>query len=179
MTTASLRARRGSVAGRALLVAALLAGLAPVAHAADITVRNAWMRPAAAGAESARVYVDIRSDVAVELVGASSPQARKVEIVRTETIGDPASEKVVATYPIAADVETRLAYRGDHLRLLGVLRDAHNGEPVPLTLRFRDAAGKRTDLPLSVTVRGLLAPTAPVPQAAEGAGAGTRSPSTR
>ena len=157
-------ARCASVALVALAV--LTQGV--VAHAADIVLRNAWMRPAPAGAESARVYVDVDSDVAVELVDVSTPVARKVEIVRTATIGAPATEKVVATYPVPAGATARLAYLGDHLRLVQLVRDAHNGEPVPLTLTFADGAGQRTDVPASVTVRGILMPQQ-VPQAPPGA----------
>ncbi len=158
---ASGRRAGGGVTGRAtrvlLLVASTLVGSAP-AGAADIVLRNAWMRPAPAGAESARVYVDIQSDVAVDLAGATTPIARKVEIVRTGTIGDPATEKVVPTYAVPARTAVRLAYRGDHLRLVGLTRDASNGEPVPLVLVFTDAAGKRTEASVEVTVRGLLMP---------------------
>jgi len=146
-----------SWAARVLLLAATMAAPA-LTTAAEIVLRNAWMRPAPAGAESARAYVDIESDVAVDLVGATTPFARTVEIVRTGTVGDPATEKVVPTYAVPARTETRLAYRGDHLRLVNLTRNAANGEPVPMVLVFRDAAGKRTEAQVDVTVRGLLMP---------------------
>lgn len=143
--------------GMLLLVTTVL--MAPgVARAADIVLRNAWMRPAPAGAEAARVYVDIDSDAAVELTEATTTFAKKVEIVRTATIGDPATEKVVASYPVPARTRTRLAYRGDHLRLVDLTRDARNGEPVPLVLVFTDGTGRRIEATVEVTVRGLLLP---------------------
>ncbi|MCC7040719.1 MAG: copper chaperone PCu(A)C [Burkholderiales bacterium] len=139
------------------------------ARAATIVVRHAWMRPAPAGAPSARVYVDIDSDTDLDLVGATTPAARRVEIVRTATIGDPASEEVVPAYRVRAHATTRLAYRGDHLRLVDVTRAARNGEPVPLELEFRDGAGRRVTAPVEVSVRGLLRPEQMPGSAARGA----------
>ena len=46
----------------------------------------------------------------------------------------------------------------DHLRLVGVKRTVNNGDPVPITLRFVDAKGKRFDVESYVTVRGLAFP---------------------
>ncbi len=140
---------------RTLIVAATLA-CATAAPAAEIAVRNAWMRPAPEGATAARVYLDIESDVPVDLVSATSAFAMLVEIVRTGVVGDPATESVVTAFPIAARTEVRLAYRGDHLRLVSLVRSARNGEPVPLTLTFREVSGARLDVPVKVTVRGLL-----------------------
>lgn len=135
---------------------------------AQIVAKYAWMRPAPGGADAARVYVDIVSDVTVDLVGASSPVAKSVAIVAVGTIGDPATEKVVKTFPVPAGTTTRLAYRGNHLRLVDLTRDVGNGDQVPLTLTFRDKSGKRTDVTTEVTVRGLLLPQQ-VPEAARDA----------
>ncbi|MFO1413173.1 MAG: copper chaperone PCu(A)C [Burkholderiales bacterium] len=138
--------------------AAVLLGSAFAATAADITVSGAWMRPAPAGAEAARVYVDIASTAPVELVGASSPAAARVLLVRVHRIDDPTSEEVVPSMPVAAGKPTRLAYRGDHLRFVDVKQDLANGTPVTVTLVFRDAAGKETRATAGVSVRGMLMP---------------------
>src|SRR5437762_13220181 len=104
---------------------------AGVVHAAEVTLKNAWMRPAPAGAESARAYVDIVSDTALALAGASTPIASKVQIVLVKRLGDPESEEVVPSLAVLAGATTRLAYLGDHLRLVGVTRDVANGDSVP------------------------------------------------
>jgi len=140
-----------------LVVACALVACAAGAHA-DVALVNAWMRPAPAGAEAARVYVDIRSDRALDLVGARTPVAKSVAIVHVGTIGDESTEKVVKTFPVHGGTTTRLAYRGDHLRLVGVTRNVGNGDPVPLTLVFKDGAGKTSEASTQVTVRGLLLP---------------------
>jgi copper(I)-binding protein len=141
-----------------LALAMLGITLAGAADAAEVTLKNAWMRPAAAGAESARAYVDIVSDTALVLTAASTPIASKVQIVLVKTIGDPDSEEMVPSLAVPAGKTTRLAYRGDHLRLVGVSRDVGNGDPVPLALTFKDAAGQSVKATTNVVVRGLLLP---------------------
>ena len=144
---------RGVVAALALLACAA------VATAADtVTLKSAWMRLAAAGAQPARAYVDIESTANLKLVGAATPVATRVQLVHVGKIDDPASEVVVREMEVPAGTTTRLAYRGDHLRLTGIKRDLANGDPVPLTLTFRDAAGKRLVAKTDVVVRGLLLP---------------------
>ena len=144
------------------LPAALALAVSSLASA-QVTLQSAWMRPAAAGAD-ARAYVDIKSDVTADLVGASTPVAKKVEIVQVKTIGDPSTERVVKTFAVPGGTTTRLAYLGDHLRFVGMKRPVTNGDPVPLKLTFRNAAGKRFDVETSVLVRGVLAPQ-PAPPA--------------
>jgi copper(I)-binding protein len=140
------------------LVACCALLLASVASAAQVVLSSVWMRPAVAGAATARVYVDIKSDANIDLVGATTPVAKKVEIVHVKTIGDPATETVVRKFALPGGTTTRLAYLGDHLRLVGVRQSLNNGDPVPIKLRFVDAKGKRFDVDGNVTVRGLTFP---------------------
>lgn len=162
MMRALLRVPRGPV--RAAWLAVILASATSPASAAQVTLHHAWMRPAPEGAATARVYVDIQSDTDVDLVGARTPHAKKVVIVRTGKIDDPSTEKVVAKYAVPAGTVTRLAYRGDHLRLVNVTSGAQNGSSVPMTLVFRDRTGRRTEVATQVTVRGFMAPVAPGPR---------------
>ena len=130
------------------------------AGAAEVALSSVWMRPAMSGEKSARAYVDIKSDVNVDLIGATTPVANKVEIVQVKTIGDPSTEHVVRKFAVPGGTTTRLAYLGDHLRLVGIKRTLNNGDPVPLRLRFVDAKGKRFEVETYVTVRGLSFPGA-------------------
>ena len=61
-----------------VLVCALFAAAA--AQAVEVAVKYAWMRPAAASS-TAQVYVEIASDTVLALTGATSPIAKKIEIV--------------------------------------------------------------------------------------------------
>jgi hypothetical protein len=144
---------------RGVVAALALSCCAVGANAAEtVTLKSAWMRPAPAGTQPARAYVDIESTANLKLVGAATPVATRVQLVRVDRIDDPASEVVVREMAVPAGTTTRLAYRGDHLRLTGIKRDVANGDPVPLTLTFRDASGKRLVATTSIVVRGLLLP---------------------
>ena len=72
--------------------------------------------------------------------------------------------------PVPAGKVTRLAYRGDHLRLVDVKQDLANGTPVPLTLVFRDAQGRESRAATTITVRGLVLPQAGGPESPPRAG---------
>jgi copper(I)-binding protein len=161
-----------------LQTALALAGLAfaGVLQAANVTLKSAWMRPAPGGAETARAYVDIESDAPVELVGADTPVARGVQIVLVRRIDDPDSEQVVKSLPVPVGPATRLAYRGNHLRLLGIAHDLGNGDPVPLTLTFKDAAGHEVRATTNVQVRGLLLPQQMAPASRDAATATSQAP---
>jgi copper(I)-binding protein len=142
----------------ALSAAIVATAFASGAHAATVTLKSAWMRPAAAGTASAQAYVDIVSDAALELVEASTPAATTVEVVRVTSTGTASSARVVTTLRIAADAATRLAYLGDYLRLREIRRDLRNGQPVPLILVFKDASGQRIVATTDIVVRGVLLP---------------------
>jgi periplasmic copper chaperone A len=151
--------------------AGLLALLALVgaggAAAAQVSLQNAWMRPAPAGAATAKAYVDITSDAALELIGASTPAAKKVDLVLVTVKDTSVDEKIVKVLSVAAGKPTRLAFNGNHLQLSGITRDIGNGVPVPLTLTFRDAMGKQVQATTDILVRGLLRPEQ-VPAASTG-----------
>ena len=148
---------RAALAGCALM--AVTAALA-----VDVTLKTAWMRPAAAGMSEAQIYVDIVSDTDLVLVAASTPVAKKVELVEVTVPGEPSDGKVVASMPVPGGKTTRLAYKGSHLRLVEITKDVGNGTLVPVTLEFKTPEGKSTTAKFEDQVRGLLLPrTMPAP----------------
>jgi len=147
-----LRSRLCAIAatGTLLVAAGALAG--------EVTLKSAWLRPAAAGMGEAQAYVDIVSETDLELVGASTPFAKKVELVLVAMNNEPPDPKVVATLPVPAGKTTRLAYRGSHLRLVEITKSFGNGTAVPLTLAFKARDGKDVNATVDAEVRGLLQP---------------------
>ncbi|MEO6564669.1 MAG: copper chaperone PCu(A)C, partial [Casimicrobiaceae bacterium] len=106
------------------LAVALLATAWPAsAQMTSVTLGSAWMRPARAGQDSARTYVDIGSDQPLTLTEVTTPDARSVEFVRVAPGGSAADEVIVAALPVTPGTPTRLAFRGSHLRLVGINRD--------------------------------------------------------
>ncbi len=148
------------VAGRWLAVVMLVAAWPAGAQMASITLTSAWMRPARAGQDSARAYVDIASDMPLTLTQATTPDARAIEIVRVAPGGSAADEVVVTTMPVTPGTPTRLAFRGSHLRLVGLNRDLGNGDRVPVTLHFADTDGRVIRASVEVGVRGFTVPAA-------------------
>ena len=126
--------------------------------AAEVTLANAWMRPAAAGQAEAQVYVDIQSTEALKLVGARTPVAKRVELVVLDPPHpDTGKLLVVREIAVPAKQETRLAFRGSHLRLVEVTRAINPGERIEVELDLVDASGKRRTAATEVLVRGLVA----------------------
>jgi copper(I)-binding protein len=153
----------------ASLVVSLLATAADT-PASGVTLKTGWLRPAIAGTAEVKVYVDITSETDLVLVGATTPVARKVELVDVTSGGDPSEAKVVASMPVPGGQTTRLAYLGSHLRLVDINRDLANGNEVPITLAFKALDGRAMTAQFDAMVRGLLLPRqlqAPVRQDAE------------
>ena len=154
------RTLRLSLRGAAAVVALLASVCAAAADtpSAGVTLKTAWLRPAAAGMTEAKVYVDIVSETDLVLVGATTPVARKVELVDVPAKGEQSDAKVVASMSIPGGKTTRLAYLGSHLRLVDINKDLANGSAVPITLAFKAPDGKEVTATFDATVRGLLLP---------------------
>jgi periplasmic copper chaperone A len=146
---------------RGPIAAALLSCLLASAEAADITVKNAWMRPARAGTAAAGVYVDIVANVPLKLVGAKSPAAKSVALVLVEPKPDGTSvDHIVKEVELPGGKETRFAYNGNRLDLLDLSDNLLPGVLVPLTLYFVEGPSSRQDVEIQVLVRGVILPPA-------------------
>ena len=75
--------------------------------AGNVVLKTAWLRPAAAGMAEAQAYVDIVSETDLELVGASTPFARKVELVQVTMKNDVSQQEVVKSMPIPSAAVNR------------------------------------------------------------------------
>lgn len=144
---------------RTLAGAIVLALVAGAAHAAQVTLSSAWMRPGAAGSD-ARGYIDIATDAPVTLLAVRSPMARRVQVMRVARTDGVDPGKPAKSVSVVPGTPTRLAFKGDYLLLSGLREDAVNGRAVPVVLEFRDRAGKRQTARADLQVRGLLAPKA-------------------
>jgi len=151
---------------RIALAAALFAGLAAGATAADITVRNAWMRPVRADTPTAGVYFDVLTNTPIRLVGATSAVAKSIAIVLVNDKPDGTSvETIVKQFDLPAGKETRFAYNGNRLDLLEVAQTLQPGMSVPIRLIFFQAPDLQQTVDIDVLVRGVILPPAPEPDA--------------
>jgi copper(I)-binding protein len=166
---AFVRESRSALARLALV--AIAGTAAGNAIAADITLKNAWVRPTRAGYPTAFVYVDIRTDVALKLVGARSPVAKSAGIVLVDQNPDgTTTERPVEAADIPAGQETRFAYNGSRIELRDVVEDLPPGANVPLTLEFVETKGNaRHAIEIGALVRGVILPPPYEPGKAQGA----------
>ncbi len=168
-------------AALATMVAAGVMFAATATSAAEIALKNAWARPMAKGYPVARAYVDIHSDTALKLVGASSPAAKSIGIVSAgiKPDGSEDTPKEVSELDVAAGRDTRLALNGDYLELRDVLENKGSGAVIPLKLEFVDGAGEHRVVETNAIVRGIsLRPPPPAavplkPKSAAPSGKGT------
>ena len=104
---------RGTLAllRRCAVAAALAVSLgasAADAPAGGVTLKTGWLRPVAAGMAEAKVYVDITSATDLVLVGATTPVARKVELVEVTAKGEQSEAKVVASMPVPVSLTSSI-----------------------------------------------------------------------
>jgi copper(I)-binding protein len=142
---------RHAIALVALLVAA------GSAHAVVVSVSNPWI-PSAGIDGSSAAYMDIRSDVDLKLVGATSSWADRIEIRAVEIKNGKQTERAVAALDVPANVEVRLAPGGNYLALSAIKRIFGNGDHVPVTLRFEDAKRISHTVDVNVEARGMTFP---------------------
>jgi len=150
--------RQRMLAARTAAALWALAASIPAAAQGEVRLSDAWLRPAYQGQPRASVYVDIRATAAMKLVGAGTPVARRAELVVADPSDpDPAKQRVVKELAIAANADTRLAYLGNHVRLIDIKQDLKPGEVIKLELTFTDGTGKRRTATTEALVRGISA----------------------
>jgi len=144
-----------------LVLAAILAACAAAADAQTIQIKDAWVRAAAAGAQSemetppgepshdgemsmgftSAAYLQIinRGKVADRLLRVSSPVAETAGLHETTMTGDVMSMQPVNYVEAPANGKVELKPGGLHIMLIGLKQDLKPGERVPLELVFEKA----------------------------------------
>lgn len=138
------------------LLASLLLGAAALsaqAATAPATVQGAWARPIVQGQQSSGAYMTITASEPLTLLGAESPAAGIVEIHQMKMEGDVMKMRAADTVPLAPGKPLQLAPGGYHFMLMDLQAPFKAGTQIPFTLRFRDAKGKVSTLPLRVPVQ--------------------------
>jgi copper(I)-binding protein len=134
------------IAPVSIAVVALLGGSA---EASPLRVEDPWSRPTPPGAPSAVGYLTLTNTgtVPVTLVGASSPEARSVEIHTMSLAGGVMRMRSVTGGLVVGPGRTlRLAPGGYHLMLIAPKRAFQAGDAVPLTLRFAPGGALKVEL---------------------------------
>ena len=143
----------------ALLAAGVLA--AGAASAQSVRVEGAWARASVPGQKATGAFMTLTAPAATQLVGVSSPAAGVAEVHEMAMQGDVMKMRAIESLALPAGQPVQLKPGGHHIMLLDLKAPLVQGATVPLTLLFKDAAGKSGKIELQVPVRALTSPAAP------------------
>jgi copper(I)-binding protein len=108
-------------------------------HAADIVVRDAWIREGGpTGSTAAYFVVQNRGARPVRLIGADVEGVGVVEMHEMKVAGDMMSMAKIEALDVAAGATVAFAPGGHHLMLFQLKRSFTPGGSATITLRFAD-----------------------------------------
>ena len=133
--------------------------VASVAAAAQpVQVSNAWMRPTVPGQQATGAYMSLTAPKALTLVGISTPAAGIAEVHEMKMDGDVMKMREIPALALPAGKTVNLKPGGLHVMLMDLKQPVAKDTRVPMTLRFKDAAGVESMLNLVLPV-AMSAPT--------------------
>ena len=136
------------------LISALLAALALSSHAfADVSAEGIWVRGTVAKQTATGAFMTLKTAKATQLISAASPVAEVVEVHEMVMDGNMMKMRALAKLDIPANTPVELKPGSYHIMLMGLKKPLVDGEKVPLTLNFENAAKQKEKLELQAEVR--------------------------
>lgn len=132
-----------------LLTALLMPALLNSAHA-EVTVIDAWAEPTAPGQTTGAVYLTLKSDTAVKLVGVQSSAAAQTQLHEMKMGGGMMMMRELKSIDLPAGETVDFKNAGYHVMLANLIKPIVAGDKLPLTLTIEDVVGKRSTLKLQV-----------------------------
>lgn len=145
-----------SIARVALPALALCAGLAQ----AQVVVTGQWVRATVPAQQATGAFMTIQSPTAVKLVSVSTSVAEVAEVHEMAMDGSVMRMRPVAALDVPAGKPVELKPGGYHLMLMKLKAPIKDGENVPLTLVFEDAAKARMSVQVVAPARSPAAAAA-------------------
>jgi copper(I)-binding protein len=140
---------------------ALAIALLSTTALAQVSVADPWVRGTVEGQRATGAFMKLTPASDQKLVAASSPVAKIVEIHEMAMEGGVMKMRAIPKLDLPAGKATELKPGGYHVMLMALQKPLAEGEIVPITLIFEDAAGKRQSIEVKAAVRPLTAnPTA-------------------
>ncbi|MBE2257684.1 MAG: copper chaperone PCu(A)C [Rhodobacteraceae bacterium] len=143
-------------------MAIVLGLLAAGANAADVEIREAWIRGTVPGQQATGAFLEITSKSGATLVGAASPAAGVSEIHEMRMDGSVMKMRAVERLELPAGKTVQLAPGGYHVMLLNLKQALRKGETVPLTLQIEGKDKQVEAVEIRAEVRDLTTTAAPV-----------------
>ena len=131
------------------------------AQPAAVKVDGAWARATVQGQQGTGAFMNITAAQGTRLVGVSTPVAGVAEVHEMKMDGDVMKMRAVPALELPAGKTVQLKPGSYHLMLMDLKRPLLKDSTVPLTLRFKNAAGVDSQLELLVPVSAV----APGPKA--------------
>ncbi len=144
-----------------LTMAIVLGLLAAGANAADVEIREAWIRGTVPGQQATGAFLEITSKSGATLVGAASPAAGVSEIHEMKMDGSVMKMRAVERLELPAGKTVQLAPGGYHVMLLNLKQALRKGETVPLTLQIEGKDKQVEAVEIRAEVRDLTTTAAP------------------
>lgn len=113
-----------------------------------IEVRDAWIRTAPQGGNSALYFVIHNYSADDELVGVSAEVADAAEIHESSMVNDVMHMRVVESVPLASGEDVEFASGGLHVMLVGLKKEAKVGDMVDIVLHFKNSEDFRLQVPV-------------------------------
>jgi|SRR5690606_980872 len=123
------------------------------AFAADVEVKDAWVRATVPGQHASGAFMTLTSAKGAVLVGGSSPAAKSLEIHEMKHEGDVMKMRAIPKLDLPAGKAVALsgAY---HVMLMGLNKELKAGDKVALTLTI-EQSGKQESVSINAEVRAL------------------------
>jgi copper(I)-binding protein len=139
----------------AMAVLALAGALASVPAAAQVTVKDPWIRATVPAAKSTGAFMQLQSVQDARLVEVRSSVAGIVEIHQMQMDGQMMKMHAVDGVDLPAGKPVELASGGYHVMLMDLKRQLKDGEKVPVTLVIQRKGKKAETLDVQVPVKPL------------------------
>ena len=120
--------------------------------AAPVKVEGAWVRATVTGQKSSGAYMRITASAATRLLGVSSPVAGLAEVHEMKMTGNVMTMREAAPIDLPGGKTVDFKSGGYHLMLMDLKQPLLSGSSIPLTLKFRDAAGVESTLEMTLPV---------------------------
>ena len=137
-------------------IAAVLSTLmiASVSYA-QVAVNDPWVRATVAQQTSTGAFMLLTAQSDSKLVGAASTVANHVEIHEMTMENDIMKMRQIPELTLAANSAVALKPGGYHIMLIGLKRQIHAADVIPLTLTFEDNEGNRQHMDIQAPARSL------------------------
>lgn len=133
------------------LFSMILAGMALVTACTPkegIEVREAWIRTAPQGGNSALYFVIHNYSADDELVGVSTEIADAAEMHESSMVDDVMQMRMVESVPLVSGEDAEFASGGLHVMLVGLKEEAKVGDMVDIVLHFKNSEDIRLQVPV-------------------------------